>query len=112
MRPITAIAALTCPLMIPVVGFFQPVAHADSLTAKEYSFVTEYGQSVICPTVAKYHSIGGVVGVVKGVMDQGFSATEAVDVTNASVAAYCPQFWPLLQQTGEYFRNQSKGQLV
>lgn len=110
MRPVTAIAALTGTLMIPVVGFFNiPAAHADSLTAKEYSFVTEYGQSVICPTVAKYHSIGGVVGVVKGVMDQGFTPKEAVDITNASVAMYCPTHWKLLQQTGQYFRDQAKG---
>lgn len=113
MRTITAIAALTGTLMIPVVGFFNiPAAHADSLTAKEYSFVTEYGASVICPAVAKYPSIGGVIGVVKGVMGQGFTAKEAVDVTNASVANFCPELWPLLQKTGEYFRNQGKGQLV
>ena len=41
MRTITAIATLTGTLMIPVVGFFNiPAAQADSLTAKEYSFVT------------------------------------------------------------------------
>ena len=113
MRTITAIAALTGTLMIPVVGFFNiPAAHADSLTAKEYSFVTEYGASVVCPTIGKYPSIGGVVGVVKGVMDQGFSAAEAVEITNASVATYCPEHWKLLQDTGAYFRAQQKGQLV
>ncbi|MCT7364027.1 hypothetical protein [Mycolicibacterium llatzerense] len=113
MRTLTAIAALTGTLMIPVVGFFNiPAAHADSLTAKEYSFVTEYGQSVICPTVAKYHSINGVVGVAKGVMDQGFSAAEAVEITNASVATYCPEHWKLLQDTGAYFRAQDRGHLV
>jgi len=109
----TAIATLTGTLMIPVVGFFNiPAAQADSLTAKEYSFVTEYGQSVICPTVAKYHSVGGVVGVVKGVMDQGFSAEEAVTVVNYSVATYCDSLYPLLTKTGEYFRNQAGGRAV
>lgn len=112
MRTITAIAALTGTLMIPVVGFFQPVARADSLSAKESSFVTEYGASVICPAVAKYHSINGVVGVVKAVIDQGFTAEEAVTVVNYSVATYCREWYPLLTKTGEYFRNQSKGQAV
>lgn len=112
MRTITAIATLTGTLMIPVVGFFQPVARADTLSAKEYSFVTEYGQSVICPTVAKYHSIGGVVGVVKGVMDQGFTAEEAVTVVNYSVATYCKEWYGLLTKTGEYFRNQAGGRAV
>jgi len=111
-RTITAIATLTGTLMIPVWGFFQPVAHADSLSAKEYIFVTEYGASVICPTVAKYHSIGGVVGVVKGVMDQGFTAEEAVTVVNYSVATYCSSLYPLLTKTGEYFRNQAGGRAV
>ena len=56
MRTITAIAALTGTLMIPVVGFFNiPAAHADSLTAKEYSFVTEYGASVICRSYQPPH---------------------------------------------------------
>lgn len=114
MRPVTAIAALTGTLMIPVVGFFNiPAAQADSLSAKEYSFVTEYGASVICPAVAKYHSINGVVGVVKGVMDQGFSAAEAVvTVVNYSVATYCDSLYPLLTKTGEYFRNQAGGRAV
>lgn len=112
MRPITAIAALTCPLMIPVWGFFQPVAHADTLSAKEYSFVTEYGQSVICPAVAKYHSINGVVGVVKAIVDQGFTAEEAVTVVNYSVATFCPDWYGLLTKTGEYFRNQAGGRAV
>ncbi|MFL0172456.1 hypothetical protein [Mycobacterium sp. SMC-13] len=113
MRTITAIAALTGTLMIPVVGFFNiPAAQADSLTAKEYSFVTEYGQSVICPAVAKYHSIGGVVGVVKGVMDQGFTAEESVTVVNYSVATFCSEWYPLLTKTGEYFRNQAGGRAV
>ena len=113
MRTITAIAALTGTLMIPVVGFFNiPAAQADSLSAKEYSFVTEYGASVVCPTIAKYPSIGGVVGVVKGVMDQGFTAEEAVTVVNYSVATFCPDWYGLLTKTGEYFRNQAQGQQV
>ncbi len=108
-----AIATLTGALMIPVAGFFTiPAAHADSLSAKEYSFVTEYGASVICPAVAKYHSINGVVGVVQGVMDQGFTAEEAVTVVNYSVATYCREWYPLLTKTGEYFRNQAGGRLV
>lgn len=109
-----AIATLTGTLMIPVVAFFTiPPAHADTLTTAESNFVVQYGETVVCPAIAKYHSIGGVIGVVKGVMDQGFTPKEAVDITNASVAMYCPTHWKLLQQTGQYFRDQQKGgQLV
>lgn len=108
-----AIATLTGALMIPVAGFFTiPAAHADSLSAKESAYVLAYGAGSICPFISEHHTINGVVSVVKGIVEDGFSATEAVDITNAAVAKYCPSNYPLLQQTGEYFRNQSKGQRV
>lgn len=113
MRTITAIAALTGTLMIPVIGFFNiPAAHADSLSAKESAYVIAYGAGAICPTLDKNHSIPGVVGVVEGVMSDGFSAESAVNIVNASVANFCDRNWPLLQQTGAYFRGQKRGQLV
>ncbi|MFC6130251.1 hypothetical protein ACFP2H_28040, partial [Mycolicibacterium llatzerense] len=100
-------------LMIPVVGFFNiPAAHADSLTAKESAYVIAYGASSICPSITEHHTIQGVVSVVKGVMEDDFTASQAVDIVNASVAKYCASNWPLLQQTGEYFRNQAQGQRV
>lgn len=113
MRAITAIATLTGALMIPVVGFFQPVARADSLTTKELAYITQYGETVVCQSIAAHPTIPGVVGVVEGVVAQGFSAKEAVDITNASVATICPTFWPPLQRTGAAFRAADKGgQLV
>lgn len=113
MRTITAIAALTCPLMIPVVGFFNiPAAHADSLTAKESAYVIAYGAGAICPFISEHHTINGVVSVVKGIVEDGFTASEAVDITNAAVAKYCPSNWPLLVETGKAFRDAKGGELV
>ena len=109
---VAAFAALTATWMIPATAFFAPVSHADSLTPTERQFVQQYGADPLCTTIAKYHSIGGVVGVVKGVMDQGFTASEAVTVVNYSVATYCPTWYPLLQETGAYFRGQQQGQRV
>jgi len=113
-RTITAIATLTGTLMIPVVGFFNiPAAQADSLTAKESAYVIAYGAGAICPTLDKNHSIPGVVGVVEGVMSDGFSAESAVNIVNASVANFCDRNWELLQRTGAAFRAADKGgQLV
>ena len=108
-------AWLVAAWAIPMAGLVTiPPAHADSLTTAESNFVVQYGETVVCPTIAKYPSIGGVIGVVKGVMDQGFTPKEAVDITNASVAMYCPKWYPLLQKTGAYFREQAqdKGRLV
>ncbi len=113
MRTITATAALTCTLMIPVVGFFNtPAAQADSLSAKESAYVIAYGAGSICPFISEHHTINGVVSVVKGIVADGFTASEAVDITNAAVAKYCPENWKVLQDTGSYFRAQQKGQLV
>lgn len=113
MRTITAIAALTGPLMIPVVGFFNiPAAHADSLTAKESAYVIAYGAGAICPFISEHHTINGVVSVVKGIVEDGFTAGEAVDITNAAVAKYCPNLWPLLVETGKAFRDAKEGTRV
>jgi len=106
-----ATVSLTGALMIPVVAFFQPVAHADTLTPTESAYVQAYGGDV-CSSLDKYHTISGVVSVVKGVVNSGFTAEQAVDVVNAAVATTCPRNWPLLQQTGSYFRGQKRGQLV
>lgn len=112
MRTITAIAALTGTLMIPVVGFFQPVARADSLNARELAYITQYGETVVCQSIAAHPTIPGVVGVVEAVVARGFSAKEAVDITNASVATICPRWWPLLQRTGAAFRAADKGGML
>ena len=108
-----AIATLTGALMIPVAGFFTiPAAHADSLSAKESAYVLAYGAGAICQFITGHHTINGVVSVVKGIVEDGFSATEAVDITNAAVAKYCPSNWPLLVETGKAFRTAEGGQRV
>lgn len=113
MRTLTAIAALTGTLMIPVVGFFNiPAAHADSLTAKESAYVIAYGAGAICPFITDHHTVNGVVSVVKGIVSDGFTPSEAVDITNAAVAKYCASNWPLLVETGKAFRDAKGGQLV
>lgn len=103
-----ATVSLTGTLMIPVVAFFQPVARADTLTPVESAYVQAYGSDV-CAALDTHHTISGVVSVVKGVVNSGFTAEQAVDVVNAAVATTCPRNWPLLQQTGAYFRDQNTG---
>lgn len=113
MRTLAAIATLACPLIIVVVGFFNiPAAQADSLTAQESAYVIAYGEGAICPVLDKYHTIPGVIGTVKGVMADGFTADQAVAIVNASVARYCDRNWELLQQTGAAFRAAKGGTLV
>jgi hypothetical protein len=83
-------------------------AHADSdLTHVQIAYIQAYGAGAICPVLDSHHTIPGVVGVMKGVMQDGFTAGEAVAVVNAAVATYCDRNWPLLQSVGAYFRAQA-----
>lgn len=113
MRTITAIAALTTTFTIPIAAvWFTPVARADTLSAKESAYVIAYGAGSICPFITEHHTINGVVSVVKGIVEDGFTASEAVDITNAAVAKFCPSNWPLVVETGKAFRDAKGGQLV
>lgn len=109
---VAAFAALTGTLFIPAAAYILPAAHADSLTAKESAYVIAYGAGAICPFISEHHTINGVVSVVKGIVEDGFTASEAVDITNAAVAKYCPNLWPLLVETGKAFRDAKEGTRV
>jgi hypothetical protein len=82
-------------------------AHADGLLSRsESDWVSSYGAAVVCPVLADYPSAGGVLGVGEFLIEQGFAPDSAADIVNASVSAYCPEYWPLLQFVGEQARRQ------
>ena len=88
-------------------------AHADAgLSAVQVAYVKMYGATAICPTIDQYHSIPGVIGVVKGVVRDGFTAEQAVEIVNAAVATYCAENYPLLTETGNYFRAQDEAKVL
>ena len=106
-RRFWALTALAV-LIATGIGWASDV-HADGyLSAEETTFVTQFGPTAVCPVIDKYPTVGGVMGVVAGVMDQGFTADNAVDVVNASVAVYCPQYFPLLQRVGAQARGEKQ----
>ena len=81
------------------------VARADGfLDEDEQVFVELYGADAVCPTITEYRSLAGVMGVAEVIVDRGFAPDAAVDIINASVQAYCPQHWPLLQAVGKAAR--------
>lgn len=90
-----------------------PHAKADGyLSPGETMYVADYAD-IVCATIAKYPTTGGVYGVVQGVANTGhFALDDAVDVVNASVASHCDQWWPLLQLAGQQARNADKGMAV
>ena len=81
-------------------------AKADGyLNEDEQVWVELYGEQALCATLTEYRSLAGVKGVFDVLTtDEGFTPDSAVDVINASVQAYCPQHWPLLQAVGRAAR--------
>ena len=84
------------------------VARADGfLDEDEQVFVELYGEPAVCATLTEYRSLSGVMGVTEAIIDEGFPPDGAVDILNASVQAFCPQHWPLLQAIGRAARAQN-----
>jgi hypothetical protein len=79
-------------------------AHADpTLSHAQVAYVQAY-HGAVCKTITAYPSEAGVAGVLQGVISDGFGPVDAANIVNASVAVYCPQWWPLLQAIGDRAR--------
>lgn len=76
------------------------VARADGVVSDVEAQYILANADAVCATIDKYPTKAGVLGVMQGVIDHGFSASDSVDVINASVYAWCPRHWPLLERIG------------
>jgi len=84
------------------------VARADGqISNVESAYIAAYGAGAVCPVIAEYPSTAGVLGVAQGIMDDGFTAGDAVDIINVSVATYCPEYWSLLERIGAEARGET-----
>lgn len=89
--------------------YYSAPAHADGqIDRYEADYVTSYGFAV-CAVIDEYPTVSGVLGVMRGIENDGFAADSAVDIINASVDQDCPRHWPLLQAIGRAARG-SQGQ--
>lgn len=83
-------------------------ARADGVISDtEFAYIQTYGAGAVCKTISTFPNEGGVMGVAAGIVDDGFNPDAAVDIINASVSAYCPQHWPLLQAIGAESRGET-----
>lgn len=83
-------------------------ARADGVVSDaEFAYINTYGAGAVCATIDEFPTQAGVFGVGQGIIDDGFTADSAVDIINASVAAFCPQHWPLLQAIGAQARGET-----
>jgi hypothetical protein len=86
----------------------MPAAKADpELSHAQIAYVQTY-HSAVCKTIAKYPTEGGVAGVLQGVMSDGFGPVDAANIVNASVAVWCPEWWPLLEAIGDKARGENQ----
>jgi len=84
------------------------VARADGVISNaEFAYIQAYGAGAVCPTIDEYPTPGGVMGVMQGIVQDGFTPDSAVDIINASVQQYCPSHWPLLQAIGAAARGET-----
>ena len=79
------------------------VARADD-TRAEADYAATY-HSAICVTLDEFHSEAGVVGVLREIVADGFTAYQAVEIVNAAVNVYCPRNWPMLVNIGNASRS-------
>lgn len=79
-------------------------AKADGYLDTDEQIFVEMYYDAVCSTISSYPSLGGVSGVSRAIQEQGFPADSSVDIINASVQAFCPEHWPLLQAIGRAAR--------
>lgn len=79
-------------------------ARADGYLDMDETVYVQAFAGAVCATLDDYPSLGGVMGVVAAIEEDGFAADDAVDIVNSSVANNCEQHWPLLVAVGRAAR--------
>lgn len=103
-----ALGIITGSFLTAAIVFVAPPAKADGqLDNAETDYVLTYGEYAICPVIDQYHSVGGVMGVARSIVEDGFAQDSAVDIINAAVSEYCPRNWPLLVAIGKAARGET-----
>jgi hypothetical protein len=85
----------------------MPAARADGVISDmEAAYIAAY-HGAVCGVLDEYPTAAGVVGIMRGIQDDGLSADSAVDVINASVDGFCSRHWPLLVRIGREARGEN-----
>lgn len=102
-RSAVALLMVTSAFLGAAMYFASPAKADGYLDDDELVYAEMYGPAV-CSTLDEYRSVGGVMGIAEVIVEDGFAPDSAVDVINASVQAYCPEHWSLLQAIGKAAR--------
>lgn len=77
-----------------VAVFAAPAATAEP-SSLVVAYTAHYG-GVVCDVLDQYPSISGVLGVMQGVQNDGFTAYESGEIVGLSVAEICPRHTGLM----------------
>ena len=76
-----------------------PNAKADpGVSDSVIDYAATYGAGAVCPVLDDHHTVNGVLGVLRGIQNDGFSEYESGQIVGMSVAEYCPRNRPLLRE--------------
>lgn len=97
---------LCAATLVGVALVASPAAHADGqISPKEQQYIAANGKA-ICQVIDAYPSADGVLDLGMDIMNEdGFSPGDTADIINASVMAYCPQYWSMLMVIGQTSRR-------
>jgi hypothetical protein len=90
-------AALGCIALLWMAP--QASAAPDGLDVSDevLDYASDRGQ-IVCRVLDEYPSVSGLIGVMQGISEDGFSYFEAGQVTALSVYSFCPRHSDLLEQ--------------
>lgn len=103
MRPHWSLYTAAAGALIGAALYHSAPADADPTRQQIINYAASAAPA-ICATLNDYPTLTGVVGVLRGVMqDTGFSVSDTGAVVVLAVENQCPQFIPLLQRFADTY---------
>jgi hypothetical protein len=72
-------------------------AHADPIDWTTATYAAK-SATAVCETLTVYPTQAGVLGVMQGIQEDGFTTGQAAQIVVIAVQSSCPRFWPLLEE--------------
>lgn len=87
-------AALGCIALL----LATPHAKADGPPSDELLYYTATYGGAACQVLDEYNSVGGLIGVMQGVMEDGWTAFESGQIVGLAVYEICPRHVDLIER--------------
>lgn len=100
-------AALGCIVML----LSAPDAKADEPSDAAIEYASQRGR-IVCMVLDEHNSIPGLIGVLQGVSEDGWTPYEAGQITAMSVYAFCPEHSDLLDRFANLYGSNAEANLA